>query len=152
GSAVATDSPSGPDVPRRPRAGGGVSTVVRLSLLRAPRNPDPETDQGLHHLRYALVPGADIVDAAREGYRINLPEREVAGGEPVEPLVRLDNDGVIVESVKLADDRSSDVVVRLYEACGAHTSAAVRLGFPAPSLHSLHLLHRPVPAIAQPAD
>ena len=152
GIAVVNDSTYGHDVTRRPRAGGGVSTVVRLSLLRAPRSPDPETDQGPHHLRYALVPGADIVDAAREGYRINLPEREVAGGEPVEPLVRLDNDGVIVESVKLADDRSGDVVVRLYEACGAHTSAAVRLGFPARSVHSVDLLERRVPGIDEPGD
>ena len=152
GIAVVNDSTYGHDVTRRPRAGGGVSTVVRLSLLRAPRSPDPETDQGPHHLRYALVPGADIVDAAREGYRFNLPEREVAGGEPVEPLVRLDNDGVIVESVKLADDRSGDVVVRLYEACGAHTSAAVRLGFPARSVHSVDLLERRVPGIDEPGD
>jgi alpha-mannosidase len=144
GVAVVNDSTYGHDVTRRPRGGGGVSTVVRLSLLRAPRSPDPETDQGNHHLRYALVPGAGILDAAREGYRINLPEREVVGVAPVEPLVLVDNDGVIVESVKLADDRSGDVVIRLYEALGAHTTAIVRLGFPAGSVHAVDLLERRV--------
>jgi alpha-mannosidase len=152
GVAVVNDSTYGHDVTRRPRAGGGVSTVVRLSLLRAPRSPDPETDQGRHHLRYALVPGAGIVDAAREGYRINLPEREVIGGEPVQPLVRVDNDGVIVESVKLADDRSGDVVVRLYEALGAHATATVRLGFPARSVHTVDLLERRVAGIEETGD
>jgi alpha-mannosidase len=147
GIAVVNDSTYGHDVTRRPRAAGGVSTMVRLSLLRAPRSPDPETDQGHHHLRYALVPGADILDAAREGYFFNLPEREVAGGEPVEPLVRVDNDGVIVESVKLADDRSGDVIVRLYEARGAHTTATVRLGFAARSVHAVDLLERRVAGI-----
>jgi alpha-mannosidase len=98
------------------------------------------------------VPGAGIVDAAREGYRINLPEREVIGGEPVQPLVRVDNDGVIVESVKLADDRSGDVVVRLYEALGAHATATVRLGFPARSVHTVDLLERRVAGIEETGD
>jgi alpha-mannosidase len=142
GVAVVNDSTYGHDVTRRQRVGGGTSTVVRLSLLRAPRSPDPDTDQGRHHLRYALVPGAGIGDAAREGYRINLPERTVIGGKPVEPLVTVDNDGVIVESVKLADDRSGDVVVRLYEALGARTTAVLRPGFPASSARSVDLLER----------
>jgi alpha-mannosidase len=142
GVAVVNDSTYGHDVTRRPRAGGGTSTVLRLSLLRAPRSPDPDTDQGPHRLRYALVPGADIVDAAREGYRINLPERQVSGTEPVEPLVRVDDDGVIVESVKLAEDRSGDVVVRLYEALGAHTATTVRAGFAVASVHLVDLLER----------
>jgi alpha-mannosidase len=144
GVAVVNDSTYGHDVTRRQRIGGGTSTVARLSLLRAPRSPDPDTDQGHHHLRYALVPGAGIVDAAREGYRINLPERAVRGAKPVEPLVTVDNDGVIVESVKLADDRSSDVVVRLYEALGARTTATLRPGFAATSARTVDLLERPV--------
>ena len=63
---------------------------MRLSLLRAPRYPDPETDQGVHRMRFALVPGADLADATREGYRLNLPERRVPGDAVVEPLVRVD--------------------------------------------------------------
>ena len=45
--------------PRPSAPDGGTTTTVRLSLLRAPRFPDPETDQGTHRLRYALVAGAD---------------------------------------------------------------------------------------------
>jgi alpha-mannosidase len=142
GVAIVNDSTYGHDVTRRPREGGGTSTAVRLSLLRAPRSPDPETDQGRHHLRYALVPGVGIVGAAREGYRINLPERAVIGGGPVEPLVSVDDDGVIVESVKLADDRSGDVVVRLYEARGARPTATVRPGFSAIRARTVDLLER----------
>jgi alpha-mannosidase len=144
GVAVVNDSTYGHDVTRRPRSGGGTSTVARLSLLRAPRSPDPDADQGHHHLRYALVPGAGIVDAVREGYGINLPERAVTGGKPVEPLVTIDDDGVIVESVKLADDRSGDVVVRLYEALGARTTATLRPGFAAIGARTVDLLERPL--------
>jgi alpha-mannosidase len=142
GVAVVNDSTYGHDVTRRPRDGGGITTAVRLSLLRAPRFPDPDTDQGRHRLRYALVPGAGIVDAAREGYRINLPERSTPGTGPVAPLVTVDNDGVIVESVKLADDRSGDVIVRLYEARGARTQTAVQVGFAATAVTIVDLLER----------
>jgi alpha-mannosidase len=60
GIAVVNDSTYGHDTRREARAGGGTTTTVRLSLLRAPRFPDPETDQGRHLLRYALVPCAGI--------------------------------------------------------------------------------------------
>ena len=102
---------------------------MRLSLLRAPLFPDPETDQGSHRLRYAVVPGAGIADAVREGYRINLPLRVVSGAAGVEPILAVDNDNVIVEALKLADDESGDVVVRLYESLGAWGSAMVLAGF-----------------------
>ena len=58
GVAVVNDTTYGHDVTRRARTGGGTSSTVRLSLLRAPRYPDPETDQGQHRIRYALRPGA----------------------------------------------------------------------------------------------
>ncbi len=60
-------------------ADGGTTTTVRLSLLRAPRFPDPETGQGLHRFGYALVPGASIGDAVREGFAINLPDHRPPG-------------------------------------------------------------------------
>ncbi len=144
GVAVVNDSTYGHDVTRRERDGGGVTTLVRLSLLRAPRYPDPEADQGRHRLRYALVPGAGIVDAAREGYRINLPVREVSGQEAVAPLVSVEDDGVIVESVKLADDRSGDVIVRVYEARGGRAETSIRAGFPVSRAQSVDLLERPI--------
>jgi alpha-mannosidase len=90
------------------------------------------------------VPGAGIVDAARSGYRINLPERRLTGGGSVEPLVTVDDDGVIVESVKLADDRSGDVVVRLYEARGGKARATLRPGFAAVRAQTVDLLERPL--------
>jgi alpha-mannosidase len=144
GLAVVNDSTYGHDVTRDVRPDGGTTTTVRLSLLRAPRFPDPETDQGVHRFGYALVPGAGIADAVREGYRINLPEREVAGGAEVAPLVAVEGAAVVVESVKLADDRSGDVVVRLYEALGSRARAAVAASFPVASVLAVDLLEAPL--------
>jgi alpha-mannosidase len=148
GVAVVNDSTYGHDVTRTVRPGsvgtaGGTTTTVRLSLLRAPRFPDPETDQGVHRMRFALVPGADLADATREGLRLNLPERRVPGDARVEPLVRVDRDGVVVSAVKLADDGSGDVVVRLYEALGGRATARLDLGFAASAVTETDLLERP---------
>ncbi|GAB3608904.1 glycoside hydrolase family 38 C-terminal domain-containing protein [Humibacter ginsengiterrae] len=142
GVAVANDSTYGHDISRRQRLGGGTMTLVRQSLLRAPLFPDPEADQGEHLVRSSLTVGAEIADAIAAGYAINLPPRAVAA--PIEPLVSVDGDGVLVESVKLAEDRSGDVIVRLYEALGRRTSARVGLGFEAASLVQTDLLEQPL--------
>ncbi|HLU59873.1 MAG TPA: glycoside hydrolase family 38 C-terminal domain-containing protein [Pseudonocardia sp.] len=152
GVALVNDSTYGHDVTRTVRPDGGTTTTVRLSLLRAPRFPDPDTDQGVHRMRFALVPGADLAAATREGYRLNVPERRVPGDAEVAPLVRTDHDGVVVSAVKLADDRSGDVVVRLYEALGARATVRLDLGFPATACTTTDLLERPLGGELAPAD
>ncbi|MGP3977909.1 alpha-mannosidase [Streptomyces sp. 8N114] len=148
GAALVNDSTYGHDVTRDIREDGGQTTTVRLSLLRAPRYPDPETDQGRHRMRYGLAPGATLQDAVREGHWINLPERTVLGdGSPVTPLVALEGeqgDQIVAETVKLADDRSGDVVVRLYESLGGRASALLAPGFPVTSVAETDLLERPL--------
>jgi alpha-mannosidase len=142
GAAVVNDSTYGHDVTTAVREDGGTTTTVRLSLLRAPRFPDPETDRGTHRVGYALVPGATIADAVRAGYRINLPTRRRPGSAVVTPLVAVDNDAVVVESVKLADDRGGDVVVRLYEALGGRAAARLTTSFPLAYAEVVDLLER----------
>ena len=130
GVALANDSSYGHDVARHPRPGGGTYSTVRLSLLRAPRYPDPDADQGQHAMRYALVAGASVLDAARAGYEVNLPLRLANGARPIAPLIAMTGDEqVVVEAVKLADDRSGDVVVRLYEALGGRATASLHPSF-----------------------
>ncbi|MFD5390344.1 alpha-mannosidase [Streptomyces sp. NPDC127074] len=155
GVAIVNDATYGHDVTRAVRTGAraGTTTTVRASLLRAPRYPDPETDQGVHRFHHALVPGATVGDAVREGYRANLPERRVTGtAAGVAPLVGVDNDAVVVSAVKLADDHSGDLVVRLYEANGARARATVRVdGFAAARAVLTDLLERPLPGAERPA-
>ncbi|WP_016910076.1 alpha-mannosidase [Streptomyces xiaopingdaonensis] len=150
GAALVNDSTYGHDVTREVRADGGHTTTLRLSLLRAPRYPDPGTDQGSHRLGYALVPGASLGDAVREGHWANLPERRVVGaGAPVEPLVAVaagvgSPGEVVTEAVKLAEDRSGDVVVRLYEARGGRAVAELTPGFEVAEAYAADLLERPL--------
>src|SRR4029079_18941965 len=117
GVAVTNDSTYGHDITRHERAAGGTYSLVRLSIIRSAVFPDPGQDQGAHHLEVGIVVGADVIDAVTEGYRTNLPERTIpdAAETAVAPLIAIDRPGVVVEAVKLAQDGSGDVVVRLYE-------------------------------------
>ncbi|WP_405943350.1 alpha-mannosidase [Streptomyces sp. NBC_00932] len=144
GAALVNDSSYGHDVTRDVRPDGGTTTTARISLLRAPLFPDPDSDRGEHRLRYALVLGADLQDAVREGYHFNLPERAVPGRSAVDPLLRVDGGNVVIEAVKLADDRSGDVVVRLYESAGGRARTTLSAGFPLAAARITDLLERPL--------
>lgn len=145
GVALVNDATYGHDVTRTVREDGdrGTTTTVRVSLLRAPRFPDPETDQGVHRFRHALVPGAAIGDAVREGHRINLPERRITGAAAVAPLITADNDATVITAVKLADDRSGDVIVRLHEAHGGRAVTTLTTAFEPAGAVTTDLLERP---------
>ncbi|MGM9331681.1 alpha-mannosidase [Streptomyces murinus] len=152
GVALVNDATYGHDVTRSVRTDGdrGTTTTVRASLLRAPRFPDPETDQGTHGFRHALVPGATIADAVREGWRVNLPERRTTGAQDVAPLVTVDDDAVVITAVKLADDGSGDVVIRFHEAHGGRARPTLTAGFAFSGLTATDLLERPLAQAPQP--
>ena len=94
--------------------------------------------------------GADIPESVAEGYRRNLPLRVVEGvGEgSVEPLVVVDDPAVVVEAVKLAEDGSGDVVVRLYEAYGTRVRTRLTAGFDVTGITETDLVERHVEARA----
>lgn len=143
GVAISNSSTYGHDVARTVReSDGGTTTTVRLSLLRAPKFPDPDADRGRHELTVTIRPGADIADAVQEGYRTNLAPRLVRGSSPVEPLFSVTSPQLVIEAVKLAEDGSGDVVVRLYESLGRRSAARITANFPVGKVHATDLLER----------
>ena len=146
GVAVGNDSTYGHDISRSPDGAGRSATTVRLSLLRAAVFPDPAADQGRHELRVSLRVDSGIPEAVAEGYRLNLPLRTVTGvaDAAVEPLLRVDNPAVVIEAVKLAEDRSGDLIVRLYEAHGNRSTARLIRHFEATDVVETDLLERPL--------
>nr|RZI34382.1 hypothetical protein BJQ95_03246 [Cryobacterium sp. SO1] len=128
------------------RDAGRAGTTVRLSLLRAPLYPDPSSDQGPHQLRVSVRPAAGIPEAVSEGYRLNQPLRTVTGvaAASIEPLLRIDNPAVVVEAVKLAEDHSGDLIVRLSEAHGNRSTARLIRHFEATDVVETDLLERPL--------
>ena len=139
GAALVNDSIYGYDT-ARDVDGDDVTTTVRLSLLRAPRFPDPDTDHGRHEIQVGLVIGADAGIATAEGIALNAPATVVRGANEVEPLVSVDGEGIVVSSVKLADDRSGDVIVRVYEALGRRATGSLSVAFPHGGIREVSLI------------
>ncbi len=100
-----------------------LDNVLRMTLLRSPKAPDPTCDMGVHRFTYVLLPHYDQVqhsDVVAAAYGLNAPVR-YALLEPREgfraqlpPFVSCDNRSIVIESVKKAED-SNRIVVRLYE-------------------------------------
>lgn len=149
GIGVANAGTYGHDITRQVGDSGEVQTEVRLSLVRAARSPDPTQDLGHHTFTYAVHPGAGLSEIVATGYETNLPLR-VLGGVTDTPVATADavatsvNPGVRIESVKLADDRSGDVVVRMYEALGRRAQTTLRLGFDVVAATEVDLMERPL--------
>ena len=143
GVVVANDSTYGHDITREVARDGTVVTSVGQSLLRGPRYPDPEADQGPHSFTSVLGVAPTVRAALDIGYRLNLPVRRVLGARAVDPFVTVGHQAVIVEAVKLAEDRSGDMVVRLYEALGGRATTTVAFALPLVAAWTTNLLERP---------
>jgi alpha-mannosidase len=142
GVAIANDSCYGYDVARGTRADGGTTTTVRFSLLRAPLFPDPESDQGIHELKFQLRPAATIGEAIGLGFDLAHPTREVAAASPMRPLISSSSPAVIINTVKLAEDGSGDLIVRLYEAWGGRAQTDISVDGIAEVIECTDLLER----------
>ncbi|HKU10733.1 MAG TPA: glycoside hydrolase family 38 C-terminal domain-containing protein, partial [Sinomonas sp.] len=143
GVALVNDSIYGYDTSREV-ADDEVTTTVRLSLLRAPRFPDPETDHGRHVIRTGMVIGAGPAEATRAGIELNAPGTVVRGGRDVPPLVSVVGEGIIISCVKLADDGSGDVIVRVYESLGRRTTGELSVEFPHREVREVSLIEDPL--------
>ena len=101
--------------------------MLSLALLRAPRFPDPECDRGSHHISYALYPHKEKFEEsdvkARAYCYNNVVMLRKANFEEKCP-VTVEGDGVILETVKVAEDEKG-IVARLYEYKGKETTAKV---------------------------
>ena len=106
--------------------GYGAGTLVRLSLLTAPQFPDPRTDLGDHDFAWSVVPNPECTAVLEAASVLNAPV--LPSVAEFEPLVGLDNvtGAPVIDWIKTADDKSGDIVVRLYEAAGGHAAADLR--------------------------
>jgi alpha-mannosidase len=131
------------------------ANVLDLNLLRSPGHPDPQADCAQHEFTYALYPhpGNHISGGViHEGYELNVPLRYTIGKpddkatfktpHDANAFVTVDTEHVIIEAIKKAED-SNDIILRLYEAIGAHTSTTLALAVPIVNVWSANLLEEP---------
>ena len=96
---------------------------MRISLLRAPKMPDPVADMGRHRFRYAIYPHEGRWQdggVVAEALDLNVPFAWSAVA--VDTVVSVDTPNLVLDTIKLAE-REDALVLRLYEAHGARGRA-----------------------------
>ena len=100
--------------------------VLRLTLLRSPKWPDPDAEMGHHHFNFALYPHAGTWQQAltvRHGWEYNYPLTAVVttahpGSLPAShSFASVSPDNVVLTAVKKAEDTNS-LIFRAYEWAG----------------------------------
>jgi alpha-mannosidase len=104
---------------------------LRLTLLRSPHWPDPETDRGFHEFTYALYPHAGTWETAhtvKRGYELNIPLQVIVNSFNTQDssinasqgvsFLDLSAENLILMALKPAEDNPQQLILRCYECHG----------------------------------
>lgn len=113
-------------------------STLSLTLVKSGIYPDPEADQGEHRFTYALLPHTgdwrnETVDEAHALCYPLLarfaPKNPKAALETTYELVSVDDQGLVIETVKQAESDKNALTIRLYEALQTRGEATLTFGF-----------------------
>ena len=117
--------------------------ALELTLLRAAAAPEMHADNREHHFTYAFTAWegsfADS-DVVRQGYELNVKPVVTDGTADAFSLFDVEKSNVILESVKLAEDGSGDLILRLYESRKAAVQTALSTSLPVAKVWSCTML------------
>ncbi len=117
--------------------------TLRISLLRAPRNPDPEADRGPPHVRLRPPPPPrHLAGRGRGRARRRRSTRPVRWGALPPGSLASATGGLVLDTVKRAED-SDALILRLYEPHGGARHRAHRPACPRRRAWRANLLEEP---------
>ena len=118
--------------------------VIDLALLRAPKYPDYDADQGHHEFTYSLLPHSGdlchsnvMAQAALLNRGVGVFDGHVAGNAA--SVCTLESDSVTLEIVKKAEKEDCHIV-RMVETKGVAAKALLKLSDPSLKVSSTNLL------------
>ena len=128
--------------------------LMRITLLRSPKSPDPEADMGEHEFTYSLYPHAGDWQSAEtyeRAYELNYPLQAVwpkkhVGSRPgSQSFAQLEGDsGIALTTLKKAED-SDELILRFVEIHGKASKATCVLQDPVAKARVVNLLEEPLP-------
>lgn len=127
----------------------GVSMLegkISLSLICAGTNPDPNADIRSHDFRYAYSfwdGSFEQSGVVAEAGELNIPVLAADGAREDGSLFTMDDPSVVIETVKLAEDRSGDLIVRVYESMNGTRRTAFRTAFAPAQIWRCNMLEEP---------
>ncbi len=141
GFAVLNDSKYGVDI---------LGSRIRVTLLRNPYSPDPETDNGRHRIRLAFLPHgpkATNADLVKHGMSFNRPLHAVEGGirRSGRDQLRMDStsDAVVCTALRQAE-HSNRILLRLFNTSDRPVVSEVTLGRGLTAASEVNFLENPV--------
>lgn len=106
---------------------------LELTLLRASACPEMRADNHVHHFTYAFTAWeGDFMtsDVVKQGYEVNMPVDVVKGALDMS-FMNVEKDNIFIDTIKMAEDGSGDIIARLYEAKKATVTTKVNVALPA---------------------
>ena len=106
---------------------------INLTLLKSAQAPDPTADQGVQTFTYAFYAWNGSLadsDVVHQAYEVNVPVLTARGAAGEQSLFNLDEQNIIIDTVKPAEDGSGDCIVRLYESKQVLTRATLATSLP----------------------
>ena len=120
-----------------------LANTISVTLLKSALAPDMTADLGQQVFTYAFYAWNGSFaesDLVRQAYELNVPVTVTAGGSGERSLFGVDAPNVILEWVKPAEDASSNIIVRLYEAKRMATRATISTTLPVAAAWRTNLL------------
>ncbi|MFP4354757.1 MAG: alpha-mannosidase [Phycisphaerae bacterium] len=116
---------------------------INLTLLKSAKAPDMHADIGTQEFNYSLYAWNGSLAAsgvARQAYEINVPATTAAGNGGQQSVFTIDDPDVILETLKPAEDGSSDIVLRLYESMRRHARTSLHTTLPVSAAEQTNML------------
>lgn len=130
---------------------------IRLSLLRSPNWPDPQSDRGKHHFTYAIYPHKNSwqeANTVREGYHLNIPlqpllltttgQTKATFLPSYHQFVNISGESLILIALKKAEGNTNNWIMRCYESQGKVNKFNLQSTFPITVTGSVDCLERPL--------
>ena len=118
-------------------------STMSLTLLESSQEPARNADKGIQIFTYSVLPFAEAFtesDVVREAYQLNCPPMSMQGVAGEKSFFTISEENVIVETVKIAEDSSGDLIVRLYECMNSFTNCELIFGFPVQEVYKTDML------------
>ena len=120
---------------------------MRITLLRAPLEPDYKADRGEHDFVYSLYPHAgnwSVGGTVQAGFELNVPVRTCDAAPADAKITRqsfvtVDNPNVVLDCIKKAED-GNGYIIRLYEACGGGGDVNIQFARPISQVFACDLM------------
>jgi alpha-mannosidase len=126
-------------------------SLMRLSLLRAPKAPDAHADMGRHHIKWAVLPHAGPLDerTVRAGFEFNYPIRIASHPSPAKAKELLSafklieessSKSIVLDAIKRGEDdedatngdmppkKGKHVILRVYDSLGGTSRGVISMG------------------------